>query len=119
MHLQPFRPSGGTPPSHWQPLWVLFLLVPACFALLTLPMTLAAVAITLTFGLPLTIWLGLHLHEARELPARVPGAIRSAASVSVTGLGLVGLFAFSAALAWATLAAYVVTFAGGVLSPTR
>lgn len=119
MHLQPFRPLGGTPPSHWRQLWVLFLLVPACFALLTLPMTLAAVAITLTFALPLAIWLGLHLHDARELPARLPGAIRSAAGVSVTGLGLVGLFAFSAALACATLAAYVFTVAGGVLSHAR
>jgi hypothetical protein len=119
MHLQPLRSLGGASPSHWQQLWLLFLLVPACFALVTLPTTLAAVAITLTFGLALAIWLALHLHDARELSARVPGAIRSAAGVSVTGLGLVGLFAFSAALAWATLAAYVVTVAGGALSQTR
>jgi hypothetical protein len=109
MHLQPFRPSGGAPTPHWLQFWVLLLLVPACSALVTMPMTMAAVAITLTFGLPLAIWLALHVHDASEFPAQVPGAIRFAAGVSVTGLGLVGLFAFSAALAWATLAAYVVT----------
>ena len=119
MDLQPFRPSGGAPPSHWLQLWVLFLLVPACFALVTMPMTMAAVAITLTFGLPLAGWLALHLHDASEFLAQVPGAIRSAAGVSVTGLGLVGLFAFSAALAWATLAAYAVTVVSGLQSPTR
>lgn len=109
MHLEPFRPSGGAPTPHWPQLWVLLLLVPACFALGTMSMTRAAVAITLTFGLPLAIWLALHVHVASEFPAQLRGAIRSAAGLSVAGLGLVGLFAFSAALAWATLAAYVVT----------
>ncbi len=109
MHLQPFRPSGSTHTPHWLRIWVLLLLAPACFALVTMPMMMAAVAITLTFGLPLGLWLALHVHDASELPAQVPGAIRLAAGMSVTGLGLVGLFAFSESLACAALAAYVVT----------
>jgi hypothetical protein len=109
MHLQPFGPSGSTPTPHWLRIWVLLLLAPACFTLVTMPMTMAAVAITFLFGLPLAIGLVLHVHDASELPAQLPGAVRNAAGVSVTGLGLVGLFAFSAALACAALAAYVVT----------
>lgn len=111
MHLQPFRPSGGASAPHWLRLWVLLLLVPAGFALVTMPMPLAAVAITSTFGLPFAMWLAVHVHDASEFWVQVPAAIRSAAGVSVTCLGLVGLFAFSAALAWATLAAYVATVA--------
>ena len=109
MHLQPFRPSGGAPTPHWLKFWVLLLFVPACFVLVTMPMTMAAVAIFLTFGVPLAIWLALHAHDASELAAQVPGAIRFAAGTAVTGLGLAGLFAFSAALALAILGAYVVT----------
>ncbi len=108
MHLIPFH-SAGTPTPRWLQIWVLLLLVPACCALVTMPMTMAAVAIILTFGLPLGIWLALHVRHTSEFRARVPGAIRLAAAVSVTGLGLLGLFTFSALLAWSTLAAYVVT----------
>ena len=108
MHLRPFRPSGEAP-THWLQFWVLILFVPACFALVTMPMTVAAIAITLTFGLPLASRLAIRVHDASEFLAQVAGAIRFAAGVSVTGLGLVGLFAFSAVLAAATLAAYVAT----------
>lgn len=109
MHLQPFRPLGGATAPRWLQFWVLLLLVPACFALVTMPMPVAAVAIISTFGLPLAIWLAVHVHAASEFSAQVPAALRFAAGVSVTGLGLVGLFVFSAALALPTLAAYVVT----------
>ena len=109
MHLPPYRPSGGAPTPHWRRSWVLLLLVPACFALLTIPTTVAVVAFSLTFGVPLAIWLAVHVHHASEFRAQVPAAIRTGTGVSVTALGLVGLFAFSAPLAWATLAAYVVT----------
>ncbi|MET0998582.1 MAG: hypothetical protein ABWX73_07710 [Marmoricola sp.] len=110
MHLPPpLRPSGAAAAPHAPQLWVLILFVPACFTLVMMPTAIAAATITMTFGLPLAIWLALHVDAARELPALLPRAIRFAAGVSVTGLGLVGLFAFSAALACATLAAYVVT----------
>ncbi len=109
MHLPPFRPPGGAPTPRSLRLWVLLLLVPACFALVTMPVTIAAVAITLTFGVPLGFSLALHVHHPSEFWAQVPRAIRLGAGVSVTCLGLVGLFAFSASLAWAALAAYVVT----------
>jgi len=109
MRLQPFRPSGGAPKPHWRQFWVLLLLVPASFALLTMPTTVAVVAFSLTFGVPLAIWLALHVHHPCEFRAHAPAAIRNATGVSVTALGLVGLFAFSAALACAALAAYVVT----------
>jgi hypothetical protein len=85
------------------------MLVPACLAVVTIPIATAAIAITLTFVLPLTVKLALQVHNASELRAHLPGAIRTAAGVSITSLGLVGLFAFSAALAWVTLAAYVAT----------
>src|SRR6478672_7514182 len=107
MYVHPFRASGAR--SHWLQFWVLLLLVPACFALATMPVTMAAVAITLTFGLPLTTWLATHVHCARDLRAAVPGAIRFALGVSLTLLGLVGLVIFSAELALAAVAAYVVT----------
>jgi hypothetical protein len=74
-----------------------------------MPITVAAVAFSLTFGVPLAVWLALHVHHATEFRAQVPAAIRTATGVSVTVLGLVGLFAFSAALAWTTLAVYVGT----------
>ncbi len=109
MHLQPFRPPGGAPTPHWLQFWVLLLFVPACFVLVKMPMTMAAVAIFLTFGVPLGIYLALHVRDASELPAKVPGAIRFAAGAAVTGLGIAGLFAFSATLAVAILGAYVVT----------
>jgi hypothetical protein len=109
MHLPPFRPSGGAPTRHWLRFWVLLLLAPACFALVTMPTTPVAIATTLTFGLSLAIWLALRVHDASEFWTQVPGAIRFAAGVTVTGLGLVGLFAFSAWLAWAALAGYVAT----------
>ena len=111
MHPHPFRPSAGAPTPYWLRLWVLLLLVPACFALVTMPMTMAAVALTLSFGLPLAVWLGMHVHEPKELPANLPGALRFGAGVSITALGLGGLFAFSATLGWATLVAYVATHA--------
>jgi hypothetical protein len=110
MHLKPFRPSSGAPAPHWWQFWVLLLLVPACFALVTMPVTVAVVAFSLTFGVPLAVWLALHVQHATEFRAQVPAAIRIATGVSVTVLGLVGLFAFSAALAGATLAAFVATF---------
>ena len=109
MHLQPFRPSGGVPKPHWRQFWLLLLLVPACFALLAMPTTVAVVAFSLTFAVPLAIWLAVHVHHPSEFRAQAPAAIRTATGVSVTVLGLVGLFLFSAALACATLAAYVVT----------
>ena len=109
MHLQPFGPSGSTPTRLWLQFWALLLVVPACFALVTMPVTTTAVAITLTFGLPLAIGLVLRVQDTSKLPTQVPGAFGDAAVVSVTGLGLIGVFAFSAALAWAALAAYVVT----------
>ena len=109
MHLRPFLPSGSAPTPRWLQFWVLLLLVPASFALLKMPLPIAAIAVILTFGLPLAIWLALHVHEAHELPAQLPRAILAAACISVTGLGLVGLFAFSAALALATLAASAAT----------
>ena len=115
MHLRPIRPSGWAPTPHWRLFWVLLLLVPAGFALLTMPMTMAVVAFSLTFGVPLAVWLALHVHHASEFRAQVPAAIRTGTGVSVTVLGLVGLFAFSAPLAWATLAAYVATV---VVKPT-
>lgn len=107
MYVHPFRASGAR--SHWLQFWVLLLLVPACFALATMPVTMAAVAITLTFGLPLTTSLATHVHCARDLRAAVPGAIRFALGVSLTLLGLVGLVIFSPELALAAAAAYVVT----------
>src|SRR5215203_970550 len=111
MRPLPFRPrpSGASPERHWVRFWVLVLPVPAFFALVTMPVALAAVAVVLSFGLPLAISLARHAHDASEQPAKLTGAIRSAAVVSVTCLGLVGLFAFSAALALAILAAYVAT----------
>ncbi len=122
MHLHPFRASGGR--RHWLQLWVLLLLVPACFALATMQWTIAAIAITLTFGLPLAIWLAVNVHSPSEFRALAPRAIRFAAGVSITFLGLVGVFVFSAALAGATVAAYVVTVGltsawGGTLHRTR
>jgi hypothetical protein len=69
----------------------------------------AGVAFNLTFVFPLALWLSLHVQRARELPAKLPSGIRTAAVVSVTALGLLGLFLFSIALALLTVAAYVVT----------
>jgi hypothetical protein len=69
----------------------------------------AAVAFNLTFGFPLALWLSLHVQQAREIPGKLPRGIRAAGVVSVTGLGLIGLFLFSVPLAVLTLAAYVVT----------
>ena len=109
MHFQPFRAPGAT--RHWLQFWVLLLLVPACFALSMMPVTVAAVAITLTFGVPLAMWLGLHVHSASDFRRRAPRGIRFATGVSVTALGLIGLFLFSTALALAAVAAYVVTVA--------
>jgi hypothetical protein len=104
-----FRSSGGTPAPYWLKFWVLLLLVPACFALVSMSPTWAVVTVVLTFGLPLATWLGLHVHHARELPTHASDALRFAAGVSVTVLGLGGLFAFSAALGWAALAVYAAT----------
>ena len=72
MHLPPFRPPGGAPTPRSLRLWVLLLLVPACFALVTMPVTIAAVAITLTFGVPLGFSLALHVHHPSEFWAQVP-----------------------------------------------
>lgn len=109
MHLHPFRVSGGATTRNWLQFWVLLLLVPACFALATMPVTVATVALALTFGLPLVTWLALHISTASDLRKGVPRGIRFAAGFSITILGLGGLFAFSAGLAGAALAAYVVT----------
>ncbi len=109
MHLPPFRASGGAPTRHLLQFWVLLLLVPACYALATMPLMVVAVAVTLTFGLPFGIWLAVNVHSTRQFRARVARAIWFATGVSITCLGLVGLFAFSWALACATVAAYVVT----------
>jgi hypothetical protein len=111
MHLPSFRLSSGAPAPHWWQFWVLLLLVPACFAVVAMPITVAVVAFCLTLGVPLAVWLARHVHHATEFRAQVPAAIRTATGVSVTVLGLGGLFAFSAALAWATLAVYVGTVA--------
>ena len=67
--LPPFRASGGAPTRHWLRFWVLLLLVPACFALATMPLTVAAVAITLAFGLPFGIWLAVNVHSASAAPS--------------------------------------------------
>ena len=124
MHLHPFRASVGAPRRHWLQFWVLLLLAPACFALATMPMTMAAVAITLSFGLPFGIWLALNAHSASALRARAVSAVRFAAGACVTCLGLFGTFAFSVALGCAALAAYVVTVGlmaarGGTRSTAR
>jgi hypothetical protein len=102
-------PSGGAAAPFWLRFWILLLLVPASFALVSMSPTWAVVAVILTFGLPLAIWLGLHVHDPRQLPGHLAEALRFAAAASVSILGLVGLFLFSAALGWATLAAYVAT----------
>lgn len=109
MHPHLLRPPGEAPAPHWLKLWVLFLLVPASFALVTMPPMGAEVALFLTFGFPLTTWLGLNVQVARELPAQLPAALRFATGVSVTVLGFIGLFRYSAELGSATLAAYVAT----------
>jgi hypothetical protein len=109
MHPHLFRRSGEAPAPNSLKLWVLFLLVPACFAFVTMPPMWAEVAVFLTFGFPLTSWLGLHVHEAREFRAKLPAALRFATGVCVTTLGFIGLFRYSAALGCAALAAYVAT----------
>ena len=107
MHIKPFRVSGAR--RHWLQFWVLLLLVPAGFALSTVPTTVAAVAVTLTFGLPLAFWLAIHVSNLRQFRAQLARGIRFGAGVSITCLGLVGLFLFSAVLALAAVASYVVT----------
>ena len=110
MHLQ--LPPSGDPPLHlWLRAWTLLLIAPACLAVVTLPAQMIAVALTLTFGLPCTTWLVIHAQRARDLPAHLPGAVKLAAGISVTLLGLVGMFFFSRTLAAGALLAYVVTFA--------
>ncbi|HET7351435.1 MAG TPA: hypothetical protein VFJ28_10905 [Marmoricola sp.] len=109
MHLH-FPPSSEPPLRHWLRAWALLLVVPACLAVVTLPVQAIAVALTLTFGMPCTTWLVLHVQKARDLPAHLPGALALATGVSVTILGMVGLFFFSTTLAAGALATYVVTF---------
>jgi hypothetical protein len=107
-HRSPLPSAGGRTP-YWLHLWVLLLLVPACYALVAMPPMLAAVALTLSFGLPAAVWLGLHAQTLAEFPAKLPGALRFGAGLSITALGLGGTFAFSAPLGGAVLAAYVAT----------
>ncbi len=109
MDLSSFRPSRPASTSYWPRIWAVLLLAPAALALVTMSPMWAAVAFNLTFGLPLALWLSLHVHEAREFPSKLPRGLRAAALVSVTGLGLIGLFMFSAPLALLTLVAYVAT----------
>ncbi len=110
MHLQ-LPPAGDPPITLWLRVWTLLLVVPACLAIVELPMQATAVALTLTFGLPCTTWLVVHVEKARDLPAHLPRALGFAAGVSITLLGLIGLFFFSRALGGGALLAYVVTFA--------
>ncbi len=107
MHFQPYRVSGAT--RHWLQLWVPLLMVPACFALASMRVDIAAVAVTLTFGLPLGIWFAFHVNTPGDFRAGAARGLRFAARVCLTILGIIGLFIFSPLLALAAIAAYVVT----------
>jgi hypothetical protein len=89
----------------------LVLIAPAAFAVTSMSVTMAAAASVVSFGLPTLTSLAMTVDSIRALGLHLRAAVRFGASSAVTCLGFGGLFAFSPALAWATLAAYAVTAA--------
>jgi hypothetical protein len=85
------------------------LVVPACSVLTTVPAPIAAVAVTLSFGLPAAVWMALHASTVGEFRAHAAAALGFGAQASVTLLGFGGLFAFSVYLGGAAAAAYAAT----------
>ena len=108
MHL-PLPRSVDAAVHQWLRVWALLLVAPACLALVTMPVEMIAVAITLAFGMPCTTWLVVHAQRVRDVPAHLPAALRLAAGVSVSFLGFVGLFLFSLPLGVGAFAAYAAT----------
>lgn len=107
----PSRGRDARPLRLWARLWTLVLITPAALAVTSMSVTMAAAASVVSFGLATVTALAMTADSVRSLGIHLHAAVRFGACSAVACLGFGGLFAFSAPLVWAALAAYAVTAA--------